>query len=82
MSLIDHLDDHNLWVGFYDKKADQGYLRGDISSEIFHYIRQKRYLPVVERIRAGQGLSIPVKKRIAKVASSKKRIVYSLPASR
>ena len=79
MSLIDHLDDHNLWVGFYDKKADQGYLRGNISSEIFHYIRQKRYLPVVERIRAGQGLSIPVKKRIAKVASSKKRIVYSLP---
>ena len=79
MSLIDYLDDANVWIGFYDKKADLDFWREEDAQDLFAYIRQKRYLPIVEKIRRGESLSVPVKRRIAKLASDKKRIVYTLP---
>ena len=79
MSLIDKLADHSVWVDFYERKVDPAFFRISDARELFQYVRQKRYLPVVERIKSGKGLSIPLKKRIAKSGSSKKRVVYSLP---
>ena len=79
MSLLDKLADHSVWIDFYERKVDPAFFRISDARELFQYVRQKRYLPVVERIINGKDLSIPMKKRIAKSGSSKKRVVYSLP---
>ena len=79
MPLLDKLADHSVWIDFYERKVDPAFFRVTDAKELFQYVRQKRYLPVVERIKSGKGLSIPMKKRIAKSGSSKKRVVYSLP---
>ena len=79
MSLLDILSDERVWIDFYEQKVDPTYFRIADAKQLFQFIRQKRYLPVVERIRNGEGLSVPQKKRIAKADSSKKRVVYSLP---
>ena len=79
MSLLDKLSDEKVWIDFYERKVDPAFFRISDAKELFQYVRQKRYLPVVEKIMNGEGLSIPMKKRIAKSGSSKKRVVYSLP---
>lgn len=79
MSLLDIISDERVWIDFYEHKADPAYFRIADARQLFQYVRQKRYLPVIEKIRSGEGLSVPQKKRIAKEDSSKKRIVYSLP---
>lgn len=79
MSLLDKLSDEKVWIDFYEMKVDPAFFRISDAKALFQYVRQKRYAPVVERILNGKGLSIPVKKRIAKSGSSKKRVVYSLP---
>ena len=79
MSLLDKLADQGVWIDFYERKVDPTYCRMSDAQELFQYVRQRRYLPVVRRILEGKGLSVPQKKRIAKSDSSKKRIVYSLP---
>ena len=79
MSLLDKLSDEKVWIDFYERKVDPAFFRISDAKELFQYVRQKRYLPVVERIKSGKGHSIPLKKRIAKSGSSKKRVVYSLP---
>lgn len=79
MSLLDILSDEKVWIDFYEQKVDPTYFRIADAQQLFQYVRQKRYLPVVERIKSGEGLSVPQKKRITKADSSKKRIVYSLP---
>ena len=79
MSLLNKLADQGVWIDFYEKKVDPTYCRISDAKDLFQYVRQRRYLPVVKRILEGEGLSIPQKKRVAKSDSSKKRIVYSLP---
>lgn len=79
MSLLDYLSDQSVWIGFYEQKADLDFVRGTDLKDFFQYIRQERYLPVLERLRRGEGFSIPVKKYIAKEGSDKKRVVYTLP---
>jgi retron-type reverse transcriptase len=49
------------------------------SKDFFQFVRQQKYLPVLERVLGGEGFSIPVKKYIAKEGSDKKRVVYTLP---
>ena len=79
MSILDKLSDEKVWIDFYERKVDPAFFRISDAKELFQYVRQKRYLPVVEKIISGENLSIPMKKRIAKSGSSKKRVVYSLP---
>ena len=79
MSLLDYLSDQSVWIGFYEKKADLDFVREGELKDFFQFVRQERYIPVLERIRNGEGFSIPVKKYIAKEASDKKRVVYTLP---
>ena len=79
MSLLHKLENQSVWIDFYERKVDPTYCRISDAQELFQYVRQRRYLPVVKRILEGERLSIPQKKRIAKSDSSKKRIVYSLP---
>ena len=68
MSLLDILSDERVWIDFYEQKVDPTYFRIDDAQQLFQYVRQKRYLPVVERIISREGLSIPMKKRILRLA--------------
>lgn len=79
MSLLDMLSDEKVWIDFYERKVDPIYFRISDAQVLFKFIREKRYVPIVDRILKGEGLSIPQKNRIAKSGTSKKRIVYSLP---
>ena len=79
MSLLNILSDEKVWIDFYEQKVDPTYFRISDAQELFKYVREKRFLPVVDKILRGEGLSIPQKKRIAKSDTSKKRIVYCLP---
>ena len=79
MSLFDYLSDQLAWIGFYEHKAGLDFMRDADSKDFFQFVRQQKYLPVLERILGGEGFSIPVKKYIAKEGSDKKRIVYTLP---
>ena len=79
MSLLNILSDEKVWIDFYEQKVDPTYFRISDAQQLFNYVREKRYLPVVNRIYSGEGLSVPQKKRIAKSDTSKKRIVYCLP---
>ena len=79
MSLLDMLSDETVWIDFYERKVDPIYFRISDAQVLFNFIREKRYVPIVDRILRGEGLSIPQKNRIAKSGTSKKRIVYSLP---
>ena len=79
MSLLNILSDEKVWIDFYEQKVDPTYFRISDAQELFNYVRENRYLPVVNRIYSGEGLSVPQKKKIAKSDTSKKRIVYCLP---
>lgn len=79
MSLLNILSDEKVWIDFYEQKVDPTYFRISDAQELFQYVHEQRYLPVVNRIFSGKGLSVPQKKRIAKSDTSKKRIVYCLP---
>lgn len=78
-SLLNILAEEQVWIDFYEYKVEPDYFRLSDAQELFHYIRDKRYVSVVDKILNGESLSIPHKKRIAKSDNSKKRIVYSLP---
>lgn len=78
-SLLDILAEENVWIGFYERKVDPVYFRITDAKDLFSYVRQKRYSPVVQGILNGGRLSVPTKKRVAKSDTSRKRIVYSLP---
>lgn len=78
-SLLNILAEEKVWIDFYERKVEPDYFRLSDAQELFHYIRDKRYVSVVDKILNGESLSIPHKKRIAKSDTSKKRIVYSLP---
>ena len=43
------------------------------------YVNDGRYLPILEKINRGEGLSLPRKKIVNKMGSGKKRVVYSYP---
>ena len=79
MTLLDFLSDQSVWVGFYDKKADLGFVRNRDLKDFFQFVRQEKYLPVLDRLRRGDGFAVPVKKYIAKEGTDRKRVVYTLP---
>ena len=47
-SLLDMLAEENVWIGFYERKVDPVYFRVSDAKELFNYVRQKRYAPVVQ----------------------------------
>ena len=78
MTLLDCLTDERVWISFYEQRTDHGFMRDKDAQILFSFIRQKRYNQVVDRM-LRYGYSIPVKRKIAKEGSTKKRVVYTLP---
>lgn len=77
MSLIDSLYNINNWIGFYEYRAEHGHINEREAYDLHRFIRNKEFVAVLDKIKSGEGLSVPVKKYVNKIDSGKKRIVYT-----
>ena len=48
MSLLDMLSDEKVWIDFYERKVDPIYFRISDAQVLFKFIREKRYVPIVD----------------------------------
>ncbi|MBO6015486.1 MAG: hypothetical protein J6P60_02730 [Lachnospiraceae bacterium] len=78
MSLLDRLSDESCWNQFYEYKISLA-CPGHFERELRDFIDRKAYLPVCERIYAGERFPLPKRSMISKHASAKKRMVYTYP---
>ena len=68
---------HSLWLEFLEYKTDKMLLSKKEEEQLRDYIQNKRYLPMAEKILQGNfHFSIPEKRELNKMGSTKKRIVY------
>ena len=78
MSLIDLLDDKDVWERYYQYKISL--LKSNrISEELRDYIDGEKYKNVVDKIRQKETFPLPRKAVISKMSTQKKRTVYSYP---
>lgn len=79
MDLLSSLTDPDLWQEYFEYKRSSGRLLNREEQELSAFIRQQKYLGVVENIRNGGTFPPPKKSAISKINSAKKRIVYTYP---
>ena len=78
MSICDCLYNQRAWITYFDYRVRNKHLGEKESQEFFLFIRNQKYLGILDRI-VTNGFSVPCKKRIQKIDSAKKRIVYTFP---
>lgn len=78
MSLIDLLDDKDVWERYYQYKISL-LKANSISEELRDYIDGEKYKNVVDKIRRKETFPLPRKAVISKMSTQKKRTVYSYP---
>lgn len=78
MSTLDYLYNQKVWITYFDYRVRNNHLGERESQEFFLFIRNQKYLSILDQIYT-KGFSIPFKKQIQKIASSKKRTVYTFP---
>ena len=76
-SLLTQLSDKALWQAFMNFKLERGRLSWREYVAMEKFVEDERYMPVLDRIIRGEGLSLPKKKIVNKMGSGKKRVVYS-----
>lgn len=77
MSLIDSLYDINIWVGFYEHRAEHDHINDKEAIDFHKFIRNREFVPVIDKIKRGEDFSIPTKRYVNKIDSNKKRVVYT-----
>lgn len=77
MSLIDCLYNINTWIGFYEYRVYYGHINEKEHLDFHKFIRNKEYIPILDKINNGESFSIPTKKYVNKIDSNKKRTVYT-----
>lgn len=77
MELLPCLSDPALWQQYYEYKKAR--LMNWEDRELADFIRQEKYLPIVENILHGVPFPPPRRSEISKMNSSKKRVVYTYP---
>lgn len=77
MSLLDIISDQGRWILFYDRRVEQGHLCRGEEYELYQFIRNAGYLPILDSIKRGGSFSHPQKKMVAKGHTGKKRTVYT-----
>ena len=53
-SILNILGEEQVWIDFYEQKVEPDYFRVSDAQELFQYIRNKRYVPVVDKILSGE----------------------------
>ena len=79
MSILDRITDPLLWEDFFEYKQSSGHLPVVEAAELRAFIDGRGYLPVAERILAGESMPLPRLVEINKKSSSKKRTVFVFP---
>lgn len=79
MDILTSLLDQSQWQRYLNYKIESGHLSPGEEKELTEFIRQKRYLPIAERILRGDSFPHPRRTAISKMHSTKKRIVYIYP---
>lgn len=78
MSLLNCLSNQSIWIQYFEYKVQNGHLGEDETQDLFLFIRNQEYISILNKITA-KGFSIPYKKQIQKIDSTKKRVVYTFP---
>ena len=76
-SIIAQLSAQQVWEQFLAYRLVKGRLNWNEFEREDEMIEREEYLPLVDEIIAGAGLSIPQKKVINKMGTGKKRVVYT-----
>jgi hypothetical protein len=80
LSLLDQLSRRECWEAFYEYKTSLACPKA-FAKELRSFIDGAGYLPVCQRIAAGQAFPLPRKSIISKLDGKKKRTVYTYPAA-
>lgn len=78
MTLLDSLYKQETWIQHFEYKVKNEHLSDIEARNLFRFIRNREYDRFVEKV-LSRGFSIPSKKQIHKIDSTKKRIVYTFP---
>ena len=78
-SILSLLSEQRVWEDFLAYRLLKGRFNWYEFEEADTYVGEKQYLDVVERLRRGEGLSVPTRHLVNKMGSGKKRVVYSFP---
>ena len=65
------------WQAFLEYKQAGGHLTPEDAQALHRFIDDRGYVPVVEKLLAGNGFAPPKKAAISKLHAEKKRIVYT-----
>lgn len=77
MSIIDKLLDKEIWEAFLRHKIQQGNISEADITDLQRFIDGEEYLASVNKIKSGEGFSVPQKTLINKTKAGKKRTVYT-----
>lgn len=77
MSLIDSLNDKEIWEAFYEYKTAQGNFRKCDADDFRRFIDNEEYIDVYMRIKNSEDLSPPNKILVNKTKAGRKRTVYT-----
>ncbi len=76
-TILNKLNEKNSWEKFYQNRADTGHLSTKELELLKGYIDAERYKHIAEEIIKGDySFSLPLKKKISKGGTSKKRVIY------
>ena len=78
MTLLQQLSSPESWEAFYEYKTSLVCPK-DFAESLRSFIDDRQYLPVCERIAAGERFPLPKKVVLSKMGSQKKRTVYIYP---
>lgn len=78
-SILSLLSEQRVWEEFLAYRLMKGRFNWYEFEEADTYVAEEQYLDVVERLRRGEGLSVPTRHLVNKMGSGKKRVVYSFP---
>lgn len=78
MSIIDSLTSHDVWLSFLECKKNNKYIKKRELSDFEKFVDNKEYLQISNKLKNREYVfSVPKKHIISKIASAKKRIVYT-----
>ena len=79
MDILTQMEDPALWQDFLTYRKNSFRLTQQEEAELQAFIQKREYLPILNRIRAGEPFPHPRRAAISKKSTSKKRIVYVYP---
>ena len=80
MKIVEQLSDPGVWEEYRDYKVRAGHISSVDLETLEGYMKEQRYLPIVELVKRGECFRPPRKKLINKLHKNKKRVVYLFDA--